>query len=85
MRVLYAHKLDETQRDGHVCLCTVDVELNEHVRLYALRLLRMRDGNHFLFAPNAGKRRTATFSPAMSARLTDLALAAYDAANDNGR
>lgn len=85
MRVLYAHKLEETQRDGHVCLCTVDVELNDHIRLYALRLLRMRDGNHIIYAPNAGKRRSATFSPALASRLTDLALAAYGAANDNAR
>ena len=82
MRILHAHRLNEPQRDGHTCLCTVDVELNDHIRLYALRLLRMRDGNHLLFAPNAGKRRSATFSPAMSARLTDLALAAYGAADE---
>lgn len=79
MRILYTHRLDEPQRDGHTCLCTVDVELNDHVRLYALRLLRMQDGKHLLFAPNAGKRRSATFSPALSARLTDLALEAYGA------
>ncbi|WP_427024863.1 hypothetical protein ACP4J4_02680 [Aureimonas ureilytica] len=80
MRVLYMHRLDEPQRDGHTCLCTIDVELNEHVRMYALRLLRMRDGNTLLFAPNAGKRRSATFSPAFAARLTDMALEAYSQA-----
>lgn len=79
MRVLYAHPVEQDQRDGHHCLCTVDVELNEHVRMYALRLLRMANGRHLLFAPNAGARRSATFSPELSARLTDLALAAYEA------
>lgn len=82
MRVLYAHRLDEPQRDGNTCLASVDIELNEHVRLYALRLLRMSDGSHFLFAPQAGKRRTATFSVAMSKHLTSLAVAAYEADND---
>lgn len=79
MKILYCHRLDEA-RDGQRCLATVDVELNEHIRLYGLRLLRMPDGKHFLFAPQSGQRRTATFSRPMSERLTSLALEAYDAA-----
>ncbi|MDX1240580.1 hypothetical protein GOL95_11070 [Sinorhizobium medicae] len=79
MRVLYCHKLkDAKERD---CVASIDIELNEHIRLYALRLVRQPDGKLFLYAPQAGQRRTATFSKPMAARLTELAVAAYEAAN----
>ncbi len=79
MRILYCHRLDEA-RDGQRCIATVDVELNDHIRLYGFRLLRQPDGKHFLYAPQAGQRRTATFSKPMSERLTALALEAYEVA-----
>ncbi|MBM7045232.1 hypothetical protein [Rhizobium lusitanum] len=80
MRVLYCHKLKEAkQRD---CVAFVDFELNDHIRLYALRLVRQPDGSFYLYAPQAGTRRTATFSPSLAGRLTELAVAAYEAAND---
>ena len=78
MQVLYVHPVKKD--DGDQCLAFVDVELNEHVRLYGLRLLRKPDGAHYLFAPQAGHRRTATFSRPMAERLTALALEAYEAA-----
>ena len=80
MRVLYCHRLtDSKARD---CVASVDFELNEHIRIYALRLIRQPDGSFFLYAPTAGTRRTATFSKPMAERLTALAVAAYEAAND---
>ena len=79
MRVLYTHRLNELDDGGHMCLAAFDVELNDHIRLYGLRLLRMRDGKHLVYAPNAGRRRSATFSTPMAERLTNLALAAYEA------
>ncbi len=80
MRVLYCHKLkDAKQRD---CVASVDVELNEHIRLYALRLVRQPDGSFFLYAPQCGQRHAATFSKPMAARLTELAVAAYESANE---
>ena len=78
MRVLYCHPL--TKSKARDAIAVVDVELNEHVRLYALRLVRHPDGNHSLYAPQAGTRRTATFSQPMAARLTSLAVEAYQAA-----
>lgn len=77
MRILYCHPVNDS-RGAHTCLCTVDVELNPEVRLYGLRLLRMRDGKHLVFAPQSGTRRCATFSPAMAERLTALALEAWE-------
>lgn len=79
MRVLYCRRPD-SRRANDRCIATVDVELNDHVRLYGLRLLRMPDGKHFLFAPQSGQRRTATFSKPMSERITALALEAYEVA-----
>jgi hypothetical protein len=79
MKVLYCHPTRETGSKD--CVAFVDVELNEHVRLYGLRLVRQPDGVHFLFAPQAGHRRTATFSKPLAERLTALAVEALGAAN----
>jgi hypothetical protein len=78
MRILYVHHV--TEGGGSQCMAYVDVELNEHVRLYGLRLLRKPDGAHYLFAPQAGHRRTATFSKPLAERLTALAVEAYEKA-----
>lgn len=79
MKILYCHPLPCTKARDAVAF--VDVELNEHVRLYALRLVRQPDGGYRLYAPQAGSRRTATFSDPMAQRLTALAVEAYEAAN----
>lgn len=74
MKILYCHPTRETgKRD---CVAFVDVELNEHIRLYGLRLVRQPDGNHMLYAPQAGQRRSATFSTTLAKRMTDLAMEA---------
>lgn len=75
MRMLFCHPVSDG-RGGHTCLATIDIELDADVRLYGLRLLRMRDGNHRLVAPQAGRRLSATFSPSFAARLTAMALEA---------
>jgi len=76
MRILYTHPLKSGKDRDAVAF--VDVELNEHVRLYGLRLVRQPDGQHRLYAPQAGQRRTATFSEPMAARLTALAVEALE-------
>ncbi|MBB2832406.1 UNVERIFIED_ORG: hypothetical protein GGD51_002535 [Rhizobium esperanzae] len=83
MKILYAHPTGETsQRD---CVAFVDVELNDDVRLYGLRLVRQADGRHLLYAPQAGHRRTATFSKPLAEQLTALALDAFEAVRDDQR
>lgn len=77
MRILYCHPVND-DRGGHACLATIDVELSPDVRLYGLRLMRMRDGKHLVFAPQSGQRRTATFSVPMAERLTTLAVEALE-------
>jgi len=79
MKILYCHPTGE--RGAKDCVAFVDVELNEHIRLYGLRLVRQPDGAHFLFAPQSGPRRTATFSKPLAERLTVLALEALEAAH----
>ena len=73
MKLLHARPLAEPDRGGHLCLGTIDIELNSEVRLYGLRLLRMRDGKILLFAPQAGKRRSATFSQELTSQLIQMA------------
>jgi hypothetical protein len=83
MKLLFARPLAEPDKGGHLCLGTIDIELTPDARLYGLRLLRMRDGQIRLFAPNAGKRRAATFSPELTERLTQMAVEAIGVpAND---
>lgn len=77
MKILYCHPTGE--RGAKDCVAFVDVELNEDIRLYGLRLVRQPDGAHFLFAPQSGPRRTATFSKPLAERLTVLALEALEA------
>jgi hypothetical protein len=80
MKVLHCRKLKDTgSRD---CVASVDFELSNDIRLYALRLVRQADGTFHLSAPTAGSRRTATFSPWLARQLTELAVAAYEASND---
>lgn len=78
MKILFVRPLSEPEHDGNRCLATVDVEFNDHLRLYGLRLLQMRDGQHRLFAPQAGRRRTASFSPETARSLTDMALREFE-------
>lgn len=77
MKILYCHPTRECGAKD--CVAFVDVELNEHIRLYGLRLVRQPDGAHFLFAPQSGPRRTATFSKPLAERLTALAVEALGA------
>lgn len=77
MKILYCHPTKE--RGAKDCVAFVDVELNEHIRLYGLRLVRQPDGAYFLFSPQAGPRRTATFSKPLAERLTALAVEALGA------
>lgn len=84
MRVLYCHRTRDGDADGNSCLAAVDFQITDHVRLYGLRLMRMRDGRHMIFAPQSGRRRVATFTTAMAKRLTEMALAAYKEAGRVG-
>lgn len=78
MRVLYCHPTGETKQKD--CVAFVDVELNEHVRLNRLRLIRQPDGTFYIFAPHVGHTKAATFSKPLAERLTALAVAAYEKA-----
>ncbi len=80
MRIIYLRPTKDADETGNTCVATVDIELNEHVKLYGMRLMRMADGKHILFAPQSGKRRTATFSPALAERLTAMAVEALQVA-----
>jgi hypothetical protein len=77
MKILFARPTKE--RGQRPCVAFVDVELNEHVRLYGLRLVRQPDGAHLIYAPQAGHRHSASFSKPMAEELTALAVAAYEA------
>ncbi|NTA35992.1 hypothetical protein [Agrobacterium salinitolerans] len=86
MHIIDMKPLDEPP-GGNRAIATFDLELDDNVRLYALRLLEMRDGKHFVFAPQSGSRRVATFRREFAEALTNLALEELKAvtANDSNR
>jgi hypothetical protein len=55
-------------------VATFDVELSADIRMFGLRLMEAPDGRLLVYAPSAnGGRRLATFSPALSDQIADLA------------
>jgi hypothetical protein len=81
MRVLQCHKVKDAKlRD---CVASIDFELNEHIRIYALRLIRQPDGSFYIYAPTAGTRRTATAEREPARRM--MPLTEFDAVKDEGR
>lgn len=75
MRLIQSHPITpERDRKGHFCVGLVDVELSPDLRLYKLRLLRMRDGRHRIYAPYAGRNLAASFSPELAEKLTAMAV-----------
>lgn len=73
MQILNMKPLDEPP-GGNRAIATFDLELDDDVRLYALRLLEMKDGNHLVYAPQSGPRRVATFRRGFAENLTRMAI-----------
>jgi hypothetical protein len=59
-------------------LAHFDVEINEDIRLFGLRLSERSAGGHSVYAPNAMGRRCATFSYALVDQIAAAALAALE-------
>jgi len=78
LKILYAHPTKE--RGTRPCVGFVDIELDENVRLYGIRVVRQPDGRHLVYAPQCGQRRAATFSRDFAEQLTAEAVAALGAA-----
>lgn len=84
MRIL-DYKLIDDPSGGHRAVAVFDLELSPDIRLYALRLLRMRDGRLLTFAPQSGHRRVATFAPHLAEKITQIAIDQYEALTANER
>ncbi|SCB41716.1 hypothetical protein [Rhizobium multihospitium] len=77
-------KLIDEQSGGHRAIACFDLELTPEVRLYGLRLLKMRDGRLLTFAPQSGYRRVATFAAPLAERITKLATDQFEAMTADG-
>lgn len=84
MEILDLKPIDEPT-GGHRALATFDLQLNDDVRMYGLRLLRMRDGRRLTFAPQSGHRRVATFATSLASEITKLAIDQYEAVTAHDR
>ncbi|WP_442217178.1 hypothetical protein [Rhizobium sp. 2YAF20] len=66
---------------GHVrAIANFDLQLTDEVRLYGLRLMQAADGNRFVYAPQAGSRRSATFARPLAEQITAMASELYEGA-----
>lgn len=72
MRILEFQPIDEPA-SGNRAIGVFDLELTPEVRMYGLRLLRMKDGRLLTFAPQSGYRRVATFASSLAEKITRLA------------
>ncbi|WP_108459250.1 hypothetical protein [Devosia naphthalenivorans] len=79
MHLIESHAITpERDRTGHTCVGLIDVEISPEIRLYKLRLLRMRDGRHRIYAPYAGRHLAASFSADLAEKLTAMAVEALE-------
>ncbi|MDX0555560.1 hypothetical protein GOL37_27440 [Sinorhizobium medicae] len=57
-------------------IANFDLELDDNVRMYDLKLMETFDGRRLVYSPNGnGGRRLATFSPAIATAITEAATA----------
>lgn len=65
---------------GVRAIAVFDLELSAHARLYGLRLMEAADGKRWVYAAQAGSRRSATFSRELSEAITAAAIIELEAA-----
>ena len=69
-------------RPGPPCsgntLARVDIELDGHLRLFNLKVVRRSAGGHAVYAPNALGAKTATFSIELANQIAAAATAAME-------
>jgi hypothetical protein len=53
-----------------------DVAINDHVKLFELKLIQRPDGSNYAFGPNTGGARLMSFSPVISEQIARAATAA---------
>lgn len=59
-------------------LARFSVQINDDLRLVALRLVEDLSGRRLVYSQSAGGSRCATFSPELAKALTSLASEAFD-------
>jgi hypothetical protein len=81
MQIL-AIRPDRGARGKTRTLALFDIAINEHCRLYNLRLIEAPDGRRLCYAPNAHGTRTATFTPELASAITAAASAALNGSSN---
>lgn len=59
------------------CVAKFDAEITADIRMYGMRLLKSPDRRYLTYAPSAGAKRCATFSPGFAEAITAAATAAF--------
>ncbi|RAZ84202.1 hypothetical protein DPM33_32290 [Mesorhizobium hawassense] len=66
-------------------IARVDVEIDEHIRLFNLKVSRRPEGGFAVFAPNANGARAATFSRYLVDKIATAAVAVLKEPMPHGR
>lgn len=62
-----------------------DIAIDDHIKLFELKLIRRSDGSNYAFGPNTGGARVMSFSPAFSEEIASAASAALKGVSANDR
>ncbi len=84
MKVTDIHRTTPQPGKAVRAIATFDIELSDDVRMFGLKLMETPGGRFLIYAPSAnGGRRLATFSPALSDKIADLAASELERANNS--
>lgn len=73
----------EPPGSGNV-IARVDVEIDEHIRLFNLKVSQRPEGGYAVFSPNSMGCRSATFSRYLVKQIAIAAVAALEELKPNG-
>ncbi|KQR77596.1 hypothetical protein [Rhizobium sp. Leaf341] len=83
MKITEIHRTTPQPGKAVRAVAIFDLEVSDDLRMFGLRLMEAPDGRFLIYAPSAnGGRRLATFSPALSCQIADLAATELKGARD---
>ncbi|WP_439604295.1 hypothetical protein [Shinella sp.] len=74
MRILRMERASPVHDATYSTIATFDIELSPHVRVSGMRLVEAADGTRLSYGPNAGSKRSVTFSREAAAQITEIAV-----------
>lgn len=86
MKILRMDRARHVTSGNMKTIAFFDLEFDDRIRFYGMRLIEAPTGKRFSYAPSSGGQRLATFAPDLAAEITALAISSYEGrtiANDS--